>query len=157
MKKRADLASPFILLLHPSSFILHPWIQMLTNTPPPFQKRRKLPKASRKSAAPVALTLVSAEYAKNDWVRLTFNRPIDIAALDGTQIEVDDDAMSGNRYNGSLGGTLINATTVEIDLDRTGSATQSGVHLIASATSGIVAADDASEWSGVADLALPFP
>ena len=124
-------------------------------TPAPQRVRRKRKQAS--STAIAALTLVSAEYAKNDWVRLTFNRPIDITALDGTQIEVDDDAMSGNRYNGSLGGTLINPTTVEIDLDRTGSATESGVHLIASATSGIVAADDASEWSGVADLALPFP
>jgi hypothetical protein len=106
---------------------------------------------------PAALTLVSAEYAKNDWVRLTFNRPIDITALDGTQIEVDDDEMSGNHYNGSLGGTLINPTTVEIDLDRTGSATESGVHLLASASTGIVAVDDESEWSGATDLALPFP
>ena len=124
---------------------------------PPLNTFRPRRPRNKGVAAPAALTLVSAEYAKNDWVRLTFNRPIDIAGLDGTQIEVDDDEMSGNRYNGSLGGTLINPTTVEIDLDRTGSATQSGVHLIASATSGIVAADDASEWSGVTDLALPFP
>jgi hypothetical protein len=46
---------------------------------------------------------------------------------------------------------------VQFSLNRIGSASESGEHLFASATSGIVAVNDGGTWAGVTDLALPYP
>jgi len=129
---------------------------MLTPVIPPFRKRRKVPKR-KQPPAPAALTLIAAEYQAKAWVRLTFDRAIDISALDPAQVEVDDDQDSGWRLGGQGGATLVDPMTVQVPLDRIGDSTESGVHLFVSASSGIVASGDGAAWAGVSDVALPFP
>src|SRR5689334_511333 len=129
---------------------------MLTIPFLPFYARRKRARVSAPTP-PVALTLVSAHYGAGDWLRLQFDRNISIDDVDGSQIVVDDDAETGDRYDCTGGAELIGPATVQFSLNRIGSASESGEHLIASATSGIVASDDGGTWAGVSDLALPFP
>src|SRR4051812_30058406 len=128
---------------------------MIIVPPLPFTPKRK---RVQFGPPPVALALVSAQYhEEQEWVRLGFDRAIDIAALDPTQVVVDDDDFTGNRLAGVAGATLVNPTTVQVPLDRISSASESNVHLIASATSGIVAVNDGGTWAGASDVALPFP
>src|SRR4051794_23645965 len=141
-------------IVHRSSFTLSPMNNYPTIIPAPPRKMRKRRQAT---AAPAALTLVAAEYSDREWVRLTFDRAIDIAAIDGSQIIVDDEAQSGDRFDGTGGATLMSPATVQVNLNRIDSASESGVHLIVSASSGIVASDDGGTWEGVSDLALPYP
>src|SRR4029078_5424393 len=119
--------------------------------------RRKLRRRRQPTAAPVALTLIAAEYQAKAWVRLTFDRAIDISALDPAQVQGDDDQDSGWRLGGQGGATLVDPTTVQVPLDRIGDSSESGVHLFVSASSGIVASGGGGAWGGVGDLALPFP
>src|SRR3954468_12001569 len=115
---------------------------------PPRKMRRRKDGRSTPTPPPVALTLVAAQYhEEQEWVRLGFDRAIDISSLDPTQVVIDDDDFTGNRMAGVAGATLVNATTVQVPLDRVGAATESNVHLIASATSGIVAVDDGGTWA----------
>src|SRR3954468_19303216 len=100
---------------------------------------RKMRRRRQSTTAAAALTLVAATYQTKDWVQLTFDRAIDISALDPSQVQVDDDQDSGWRLGGQSGATLVNPTTVQVPLDRIGTSTESGVHLIVSASSGIVA------------------
>src|SRR3954469_4962633 len=131
---------------------------MLISPPKPFGSRRRFVRLGPPPTPPVALALVSAQYhEEQEWVRLGFDRAIDIAALDPAQVVVDDDDFTGNRLAGVAGATLVNPTTVQVPLDRIGSASESNVHLIASATSGIVAVNDGGTWAGASDVALPFP
>src|SRR3954453_16881826 len=130
-------------------------IPTIIPAPPRRMRRRKL---GGSTPPPVALTLVAAQYhEEEEWVRLTFDRAIDIAGIDGAEVVVDDDDFTGNRLAGVAGATLVNPTTVQVPLDRIGTASESNVHLIASATSGIVAVNDGGTWAGASDVALPFP
>jgi hypothetical protein len=90
-------------------------------------------------------------------VSLTFDRPIDIAALAGAQITVDDGAVAGILYAATGVATLTGPQTVRIELVEVGVSGDPGTRLTASAASGIVAVDDGGTWGGVADLSLPFP
>ena len=65
---------------------------MLIPAPPLYPRKRKpRPKAQpTPPAPPVALVLVSAVYEGGAAVTLTFDRPIDIAGLDGSSVIVDD-------------------------------------------------------------------
>src|SRR5687768_7015847 len=99
-------ASSFIL--PPSSFILHPWIPMPVNVPLiPFLRRRR----RRAAAQTPTLVLVSAVYLDSPRrIRLAFVRAIDIAALDGSQIFVDDGNF-GVRYVGTGPAALFDPAT----------------------------------------------
>src|SRR4051812_40580631 len=131
---------------------------MLIPTPPKFRRRRSPAKRTQTPAPPpAALTLVAAEYESGDWVRLTFDRAIDIAAIDGSQVIVEDDDETGSRFDGSAGASLIAPATVQLSLNRIGTASESGTHLLASESTGIVAVGDGGTWVGVEDLGLPFP
>src|SRR4051812_31287482 len=128
-------------------------IPTIIPAPPRKMRRRKL---GGSTTPAVALTLVAAQYHEEEqWVRLTFDRAIDISALNPAQVVVDDDDFTGNRLAGVAGATMISATTVQIPLDPIGSASESNVHLIATATNGIVASDDGGTWAGESDLRLP--
>ena len=122
---------------------------------PSFARRKRASVSA--PTPPVALTLVSASYQEKEWVRLTFDRAIDISSLDPTQIVIDDDQFSGWKLGGQSGSTLVDPVTVQVPLDRIDNSSEAGVHLFVSATSGIVASDDGGTWAGVSDLALPFP
>ncbi|MGB7159891.1 MAG: hypothetical protein WBD40_17625 [Tepidisphaeraceae bacterium] len=131
---------------------------MLIIPPTKFRKRpgRVRPRATQ--APPAALTLVAAAYDKDaSCVDLAFDRPIDIGAMDVTQIVVDDDTFRGLRLVGFASPVLLNPTTVRVPLNEVGGATQPDVHLTAGAANGIVAAGDGAAWAGVNTLLLPFP
>src|SRR4051812_46698183 len=132
---------------------------MLIFPPPksPPQRRRpvRVPPAP---PGPVALTLVSATYVAGMSIELTFDRAIDIDALVGSQITVDDSAPLNIRFVATGAASLAGPAAVLIELEEGESwFGGSGIHLNASAATGIVAADDGGAWAGVTNLALPFP
>ena len=123
---------------------------------PPAQFRRRRGRAKRKTAPP-ALTLVAAYYSEALWIQLTFDQAIDIAAMNPTQVTVDDGAVSGLKFVGAGSATLVSPETVEISLQKIASASGPDTLLSAGAGNGIVAVDDGAAWSGVSDVVLPFP
>lgn len=108
------------------------------------------------SAPPVALTLVAASYSTAAWVRLSFDRDINIAAIHVGAIIVSD-ANTGQTYVGSGVATRIATQTVQVPLAILTTSTGSGIKLTASGATGIVAVNDGGTWGGVSQLVLPFP
>ncbi len=134
---------------------------LLRALPLVFRRRRsKPPKPARPAPAPppAALTLVAATYDADTGptLRLTFDRAIDIDALDGQQIVVDDNANLNLKFDATGAATLETPTRVAIVLVEIEGATGEGITLDASTDSGIVAVDDGGAWAGVDDVALPF-
>ena len=127
---------------------------MLIIPPPIYRKRRG--RAKRDVASP-PLTLVAAYYNEALWIQLTFDRAIDIAAIDPSQITVDDGQVSGLLFVGFSPATPVSPATVEIPLQKIASASGPNTLLSAGAGNGIVAADDGETWPGVSDVVLPFP
>ena len=133
---------------------------MLTIPPAPFRNRRGRPLRRPPAATPppVAPTLVAATYAESTEVSLDFDRPVDVAGFDGSQIVVDDAEFALTRYAATGLVTQTGPASLLIGLEPIGPATGgSGVTLTASAASGIVAVDGGAAWAGVADVELPFP
>src|SRR5687767_13107278 len=94
---------------------------------PPSSFRKPRGRVRRKPPAPaVALTLVSAELtfnAEDDAVLvLTFDRAIDVAGLDGSQITVDDAGGMGFAYAGTGVDSVPTPQSVVVALALTGSA-----------------------------------
>ena len=92
-------------------------------------------------------------------VRLTFDRAIDISAFNGASVVVDDQADSGNQYQGTGGAILAGPNAVDIFLVDPTPASGAGTTLTASADNGIVAAAPpvGGTWAGVTGLTLPYP
>ena len=131
---------------------------MLLPAPLLYPRRRKTKaRHAATTAPPQALNLVAATYEEVVSVSLTFDRPIDIAALDGGQITVDDGAVAGILYAATGVATLTDPQTVRIELVEIGLSGGPGTQLNASAASGIVAVGDGGTWAGASDLELPFP
>ena len=132
-------------------------------TPPPVKYPRRRHRRGRARAAqappapPAQLTLVSAVYDAGAAVTLTFDRPIDIAGLDGSVVIVEDGVHSQFRYNGTAGATLLSPVTVQIELAGVEEFVGPGIRLDAGSGNGIVAVDDGGTWGGASDLELPFP
>jgi hypothetical protein len=127
----------------------------------PFIRRRKR-RAAQLGPPPVQeLILVAAEYHPEGvdvpWVRLAFDRAINIAAINPTQIMVNDPVTSGTLLMGGGSAQLIAPATVQVELGDYDPASGTQLLLSVSTTNGIVAADDASAWEGVTNLELPFP
>lgn len=136
---------------------------MLISVTPAYRKRRG--RVTRKASAPppppppVALTLVSAVCDFENWPSLTlvFSRAINLAEVNPGVIVVDDGANFHFRYDASYSTAQLDPVTVQFLLTDLGQAVQEeGVHLTAASNNGIVAADDGTEWEGVANLELPF-
>ena len=127
----------------------------MLNVPPLPFLRRRVRKAP--PPAPPALTLVSAAYTEGASVTLTFDRPIDIAAIDVAAVTVDDGGASGFMFQGSGAATLASPAAVEVPLVDTGFTASPATTLTAGPGTGIVADDDGGTWAGVTDLPLPFP
>jgi hypothetical protein len=126
---------------------------MILIPPTPFISRRR----NAPQAAP-ALTLVAATYnSDSSFVDLTFEVPIDIAAMDCEKIFVDDGAIEGFVYQGITGPELINPTTVRVLLNGISESTASDVRLTVQAGNEIVPTGGGAEWAGVTGLVLPFP
>ena len=109
------------------------------------------------ASPPVALTLVSAEYAEAMWVELGFDRAVDISAIVVDQIEVEDGPVSNAIWQGSGAATLVGPTVVRVPVTEFDPSSSSGTVLNATAATGIVAVDDGGTWAGVSELGLPFP
>ncbi len=120
---------------------------------PFIRRRRRKPIAS---PGPAALTLVAAYYDAATLVRLTFDRPIDIAGIVASAIVVSDGPYEAARFAGTAAAELSAPATIELPLELTGPASGPIVTLTASALNGIVAVDDGGTWAGVTDVELPF-
>jgi hypothetical protein len=128
---------------------------------PPAKRKSQRPRIRPAKAAPVAaLTLVAAVYDSdtNDNVTLTFDRPIDIAALDPAAIEVSDGVYVGSLLRGVSAGTVLLAPDrLKVMLADIGSVPAGDITLTATAANGIVAVDDGGAWAGVSAVVLPYP
>ena len=121
--------------------------------PPRIHRKRKRVTAT----SPVSpLTLVSATYEPGDSVTLTFDRAIDIDALDAAAVVLMDGEYAFGRFVGSAGASLASATTVVVPLTMGEGWLTAGVRLTVSAANGIVASEDGAAWAGVTELELPF-
>jgi hypothetical protein len=130
------------------------------NPAPIFFARRRVHRKRKAAAAlspATALELVGATYSVlAQTVTLSFDRAIDIDAIEGGAITVDDQP-NGLKWNGTGGATLLSPTTVRLLLLEIDSTSGSQVLLNATGGNGIVASGDGASWAGVTDLALPFP
>lgn len=130
---------------------------MLEPVIPKFRRHRgRVRRVARQSPPAAALTLVAASYSTGAWVRLTFDRAVDIAGIDVAAITVNDDP-SDEAYVGSGVATLFAPETVQVPLVISHGAMGPGTELTATAATGIVATDDGGTWVGVSDLSMPFP
>src|SRR3954468_15121289 len=134
---------------------------MMTPAIPQYRKRRVPAKKARFGPPPPdTLTLVAATYFSDPEparLRLQFDRAIDVAAMDGHAIVVQDGDDLARRFFASGPVVMLNPATVEINLVSAGGWGDEGVFLVASPSNGIVAVGDEAAWSGVSELALPFP
>jgi hypothetical protein len=85
-----------------------------------------------------------------------FDRAVDVALFDGTQVVVDDQPTA-NLFKGLGGAILAGPATVEVGLVVEDTTSGTEVLLDATALTGIVAVDDGGTWAGVSGLVLPFP
>jgi hypothetical protein len=109
---------------------------------------------------PLALTLVAASYDEVNLVLLlTFDRPVNISAFDGSAVVVGDPTFNHTAYDGTAAPPLLDApATVRIFLAATGPYFNTEVDLIATGASGIVAVDDGGTWPGTGGIVfLPYP
>jgi hypothetical protein len=123
-------------------------------------RRPKPPMAPVTTSPPVgALTLVSAVYAAGPTAALvlTFNRAIDVGAIDGWAILVDAGAIDGVRLVATGAVTMAGPAAVRLGREEIASASGPTTLLTAEASNGIVAAGDGAGWAGVTELLLPFP
>ena len=131
---------------------------MFSLLPPKTHRKRYRVKLKAAPPPPVALTLVAAEFhsAGSPWLRVTFDRAVDIAGIDVAAFYVNDD-NSDEAYGGTGTATLVSAAQVQVSMVIVHAATGPGTQLTVGADSGIVAVDDGGTWAGVTVLALPFP
>jgi hypothetical protein len=102
------------------------------------------------------LVLVAATYDVGTSVRLTFDRAINTAGFNGATVVVDDQADSGNQYQGTGGAILAGPNAMDIFLVDPTAPTGTGTTLTVTAGNGIVAVSDGGTWAGVIALPLPF-
>jgi hypothetical protein len=86
---------------------------------------------------------------------LLFDRPVNTAGIDGTQIRVDDQP-NGHWYLATGGVFVLSPNTIQLYLVLGGSVSGSATLLSAAAGNGIVAVNDGGAWLGVKNLVLPF-
>jgi hypothetical protein len=120
----------------------------------PFRIRRRRRPAAR---APVeALTLVAAAYDPGAAVELTFDRAIDVDAMDVSAVTVWD-GPAGFQYGGADVPALVSPDTVRVAVVGVAEWTGTGVTMTVTAASGIVSAVGGLTWAGVSGLSLPWP
>ena len=81
---------------------------------------------------------------------------IEISAIDGMKVVVDDAVYTSSIWRGGFA-SLVDAVTVQLNMDMFDDATGTGVTLTALAGNGIVPAGGGDEWAGCTDVVLPFP
>ena len=104
----------------------------------------------------MALVLAVATYdADSAQLSLTFDRAIDIASIDGSEIIVDDGGATSSVFKATGGATLSDPTTVRLGLVRIGDSSSSVTTLTAESGNGIIATNDRGAWPGTTDYPLP--
>ncbi|MDQ3440502.1 MAG: hypothetical protein M3478_09155 [Planctomycetota bacterium] len=123
------------------------------------RRKRKQDATSSSPVPPAALVLVAATFTAGDpsSLTLTFDRAIDIDALDGSVVLVRDGAQTEILWDATGGAVLTGPATMEITLTPVEGDSAPGTVLTAGPGNGIVAVDDGGTWGGVSELALPFP
>src|SRR5688500_19821617 len=111
----------------------------------PFRRRRRSKTAPPSPVGP--LRLVACAYQSGTYVDLTFDRPIDIAAIDGEAITADD-GDAAIRFRGELDNMLVEPNVVRIALAGFDSWLEPGVTMTATAANGIVAVGGGAAWAG---------
>jgi hypothetical protein len=132
--------------------------------PPATRKSRGRPAgttaAPTPTPPPAPLVLAAAELTvdpeNNAFVRLSFDRAIDVAGLDPSQITVDDEPGAGWAYAGTGVSSIPDPQSVIVALAITVPAS-GDTRLNATNATGIVAVDDGGTWAGATDLPLPYP
>jgi hypothetical protein len=135
---------------------------MLTRAYPLIHRKRKRPAARPRPRTPAALVLVAADFDAGavpaPTLTLSFDRAIDIAEVEPSQVSVDDGPSSGSIWVGGAGTpTLVDPQTVRVPMSEFSASASPATMLTATAASGIRAADDGGTWPGVTDLELPLP
>ena len=136
----------------------------MPDTLPPFIPRKAI-RYRHNAAAPATptpaapLVLVAAAYDENDAiVFLTFDRPVNVAAFDGSAVFLGDPTFNNTAYAGTSPASLDAPTIVRVVLTATGPYFNTEVDLNVGAGNGIVAADDGGTWAGTGGVIfLPYP
>jgi len=105
--------------------------------------------------APGAPALVAVVYVAGTSLRLTFDRAIDISAIDAGTIFVSD-ADVGEVLFGDGPISQPAAMSVQMGLAGFEPSTLPGVTLNAGAYTGIVAVDGGMQWAGAENVEIPF-
>ena len=122
----------------------------------PAQTIQRRPPKPRKPAE--CSTLVSATWSVSTWVRLTFDRAVNIAGIDVSTVTIADNWTTDGFFGGDGAATMVDAQTVQVPLDYLHSSPGgSGVLLTVTDASGIVAVDDGGTFAGVTDFEVPHP
>ena len=122
---------------------------LITKNKPFIGRRRPDPVPTQ-----AGFQLVQATYIANTSVTLVFNEPIDISEIVPDMISVAD-GPGETLLIGMGGPTLVNPTTLLLDLESFDPYEGSGTLLTASGGAGIKSATG-EVWEGVSGLSLPF-
>ena len=90
------------------------------------------------------------------FLTLTFDRAIDISAMDVSALIVYDGAVMNFIYQGYNEPDLMSPTSVRVALNGIAEDPPPGEHLDAGAGNGIVAEDDGAAWAGCEDWSCRF-
>jgi hypothetical protein len=123
---------------------------------PPSNYVKSSRRVTRKKSA-AALVLTAAAYdVSGPLVLLTFDRDIDIDAIDVGQFQVSDGELTMRRYLGTGAAEILGPQLVRVMLAEQAVITAGNVSMTVLAENGIIAVDDGGTWEGVNDLSLPF-
>jgi hypothetical protein len=109
---------------------------MLYIVPQKKSRSRVFGKGRTDAPTPTALTLAAATYVTAAYVELTFDRAIDVEAMDVGAISVTDGDETMLRYAGSDVPVLIEPTRVRVLLSGEAADESPGVHLTVGAGNG---------------------
>ena len=123
-------------------------------TPP----RRRVILTTKQAPTPVTnpLILTAADWEPGVSITLTFDRAIDVSAMDGSQIQVVDGTGTGFLYAATGEAEMVTPTTIVIGLNVLEDSFDTGPRLNASASNGIVASDDEAAWAGIENAPIPL-
>ncbi len=108
--------------------------------------------------APVGPVVLSAMYDPVTlWLRVYFDRPIDITAIDPSKITVNDAKVNHHTYVASGQAQMQGGQGFQIGLSESGEATGTEMLFTAAPGNGIISRDDGTQWPGERDYPLVSP
>jgi hypothetical protein len=125
---------------------------MLTFPPPLFRKGRRKDGGSTGAKSGRIPILLHGTFGTGTGLSMLFDGPIAIEGFSAPQITVNDPA-SGSSYQPTGTPTVV-GSSVTMGTTPVGSASGSQTTLNAGASSGVMAADSSTPWTGVSGFAL---